>query len=69
MMVIFSKLKKKKKKKRHIQFTYLSTVFWGTIRRILKLEFVGKSIPCTHHNYRVGQRDQRPEQLTDQQTH
>ena len=53
MMVIFSELKKKK---RHIQFTYLSTVFWGTIRRILKLEFV--SIPCTHHNYRVGQRDQ-----------
>lgn len=53
-MVIFSKVKKK----RHMQLTYLSTVFWGTIGRILKLEFVGKSIPCTDHNYRVGQRDQ-----------
>ena len=51
-----------KKKKRHIQLTYLSTVFLGTIGRILKLEFIGKSISCTDHNYRVGQRDQRPEQ-------
>ena len=57
-MVIFSKLKKKM----HIQLTYLSTVFLGTIGRILKLEFVGKSIPRTDHNYRVGQRDHRPEQ-------
>ena len=51
-----------KKKKGYIQLTYLSTVFLGTIGRILKLEFVVKSIPCTDHNYRVGQRDQRPEQ-------
>lgn len=54
------------KKKALIWFGNLKCISGNNRGGYLKLECVGKCIPCLHHNYRVWSK--KPKQSTDQQT-